>query len=245
MPSYVILTRLSPRAFSDPAQLVELADRVSSEIKRQCPAVRWKDSYATQGRFDVVDLVDSDDPLQAEKAAMIIRAYGHASTETLSATPWKQFIDGLRPAETGQSEGLFGDAVRNSQRWIDDVLKETGWDDPQRAYSTLRAVLHVLRDQLSLSEVADFGSNLPVLLRGMYFEGWRPVGRPEQLRHKDEFFMEVGARYRRNLPQELQAAVSAVFRVLDHYIPQGELDDVRSRLPADLRALWRSIAAVT
>lgn len=44
------------------------------------------------GRFDVVDIVDSDDPKQVEKAAMIIRAYGHSTTETLVATPWKEFL---------------------------------------------------------------------------------------------------------------------------------------------------------
>ena len=47
------------------------------------------------GRFDVVDIVESDDPMQIEKAAMIIRAYGHATTETLSATPWREFLAAL------------------------------------------------------------------------------------------------------------------------------------------------------
>jgi len=54
--------------------------------------VRWKDSYATLGRFDVVDVVEANDPKQIEKAAMIIRAYGHSTTETLVATPWKEFL---------------------------------------------------------------------------------------------------------------------------------------------------------
>lgn len=44
------------------------------------------------GRFDVVDIVESDDPEQIGKAAMIIRAYGHSTTETLVATPWKEFL---------------------------------------------------------------------------------------------------------------------------------------------------------
>jgi uncharacterized protein with GYD domain len=59
---------------------------------RQCPSITWKDSYATLGRFDVVDIVEAADPKEVEKAAMIIRAYGHASTETLPATPWKEFL---------------------------------------------------------------------------------------------------------------------------------------------------------
>jgi hypothetical protein len=35
------------------------------------------------------------DPKEVERAAMIISAYGHASTETLLATPWKEFLAAL------------------------------------------------------------------------------------------------------------------------------------------------------
>ncbi len=47
---------------------------------------------ATLGRFDAVDIVEADDAKQVEKAAMIIRAYGHSTTETLVATPRKEFL---------------------------------------------------------------------------------------------------------------------------------------------------------
>ena len=68
---------------------------MSETIQRQCPGVTWKDSYATLGRFDVVDFVEAATPEEVEKAAMIIRCYGHSSTETLVATPWKDFITTL------------------------------------------------------------------------------------------------------------------------------------------------------
>ena len=95
MTTYIILSRFSPEAFADPKDLLKLAAKVSEKIKTECPKVVWKESFATQGRFDVVDIVESDDPTQIEKAAMIIHAYGHAKTETLSATPWKAFLGGL------------------------------------------------------------------------------------------------------------------------------------------------------
>ncbi len=95
MATYIILSRLSPEAFSDPKDFKKIADTVSSKIKKQCPNVHWKQSYAVMGRFDVLDIVDSQDEEQVQRAAMIIRAYGHASTETLSATPWKKFVDSL------------------------------------------------------------------------------------------------------------------------------------------------------
>lgn len=95
MATYVILSRFSPEAFRDPKDFRKLADAVSTKIKSECPGVRWKDSYATLGRFDVVDIVEADDPKQIEKVAMIIRAYGHSTTETLTATPWKEFLGTL------------------------------------------------------------------------------------------------------------------------------------------------------
>jgi len=90
--TYIILSRFSPEAFDDPKKFRQLASEVSAKIKKQCPDITWKGSFATLGRFDVVDLVEAEDPKQIEKAAMIIRAYGHSMTETLVATPWKEFL---------------------------------------------------------------------------------------------------------------------------------------------------------
>ena len=93
MATYIILSRLSPEAFKDPEDFKKLAAYVSEKISGQCPGVTWKSSYVTMGRFDIVDIVEADDPQQVEKAAMIIRADGHATTETMPATPWKQFLE--------------------------------------------------------------------------------------------------------------------------------------------------------
>ena len=92
MATYVILSRFSPDAFADPRDLKQLAHTVSGKIKSECPGVVWKDSYAMMGHFDVIDIVEADDPEQVEKAAMMIRAYGHSTTETLVATQWKEFL---------------------------------------------------------------------------------------------------------------------------------------------------------
>ena len=95
MTTYVILSRFSPEAFADPRDFKQLARAVSGKIKSECPGIVWKDSFAIMGRFDVIDIIESDDPEEVEKAAMTIRAYGHSTTETLVATPWKDFLDAL------------------------------------------------------------------------------------------------------------------------------------------------------
>ena len=95
MATYIILSRFSPDAFKDPKEFKTLAEEVNRRIKEECPGVKWKDSYATLGRFDVIDIVETDDPKDVEKAAMIIHGYGHSTTETLQGTPWQEFLEAL------------------------------------------------------------------------------------------------------------------------------------------------------
>ena len=92
MATYIILSRVSPDAIGHPEDFKQLAAAVSEKIKTECPGVVWKESFATMGRFDSIDIVESDDPKQVEKAAMIIHAYGHSTTETLLATRWSEFL---------------------------------------------------------------------------------------------------------------------------------------------------------
>lgn len=95
MPTYIILSRLTPNAFTDPKDFRKVAKTVAEKIKKDCPKVHWRQSYATLGSVDVVDIVESSELDQVERAVLIIRGYGHATTETLLATPWEQFLDSL------------------------------------------------------------------------------------------------------------------------------------------------------
>lgn len=95
MGTYIIMSRISHEAFKDPKGFRQLAADVSARIKSDCPDVKWKHSFAAMGRFDVVDIVESEDPKSVKKAAMIIRALGHSTTETMVATPWDDFLEYL------------------------------------------------------------------------------------------------------------------------------------------------------
>ncbi len=92
MATYVILSKISPDAFQEPKEFRKIASDVASRIHKQCPGVTWKQSFATLGRFDVVDIVESRDPEQVARTALLIRGYGHATTETLPATEWKELV---------------------------------------------------------------------------------------------------------------------------------------------------------
>jgi len=95
MATYVILSKLTTESTNDLGEFRAIAEKVAQKIKAQCPNVRWVTSYALMGRFDVIDIVEADDPTDVEKAAMIIRYYGHAVTETMHATPWVDFLKKL------------------------------------------------------------------------------------------------------------------------------------------------------
>lgn len=64
MATYAMVSRLSPEAFRDPKDFKKLADDVSARIKKECPEIKWLHSFATLGRFDVVDIVESPDVRQ-------------------------------------------------------------------------------------------------------------------------------------------------------------------------------------
>ena len=104
MATYLILSTLAPDTMHDPDELRRLADAVSRNIKATCPSLRWSASYVLDGRFHAADIVEADSPAEVELAAEIIRRHGRATTETLRATPRKEFLANL-PADHAANQG--------------------------------------------------------------------------------------------------------------------------------------------
>jgi uncharacterized protein with GYD domain len=96
MEKYIILSHYTAETVRDPREFPKLAHQVSARLKSECPNVIWKDSYATMGYFDTVDIVEAPSPMDVEKAALVIRSFGHADTQTLPAIPWKDFLQTLQ-----------------------------------------------------------------------------------------------------------------------------------------------------
>ncbi|MFO8028359.1 MAG: GYD domain-containing protein [Cyclonatronaceae bacterium] len=95
MSTYIILSKISPDALKEPDDFRKMAETVKKKIRKNCPDVEWKDSYAVKGQFDVVDIVESDDPGQVDKASMIIRSHGRSDTQTMQASHWKDFLQSI------------------------------------------------------------------------------------------------------------------------------------------------------
>ncbi len=91
MPTYVMLTRLTPEAVKTPGHLKQLEQAVADHVRKDCPQVKWVANYAILGRYDYLDIFEAPDEMIAAKVVMIIRSYGHGQTETWTAMPWERF----------------------------------------------------------------------------------------------------------------------------------------------------------
>jgi uncharacterized protein (DUF2267 family) len=122
--------------------------------------------------------------------------------------------------------------------WINDLDQRLGWNNKPRAYRLLKAVLHALRDWLPINEAADLAAQLPTLLRGAYYEQWRPAATPVKKRSKADFIARVEESFKADPLTHPSQAVVAVLELLSQKITAGEIKDVRRALPQDLRNLW-------
>jgi uncharacterized protein (DUF2267 family) len=133
---------------------------------------------------------------------------------------------------------VFDKTVQTTNAWLKEIMEATGLDR-RRAYRALAAVLHALRDRLTVDEVAQLGAQLPIMVRGLYYDQWHhPAGKPDRLRHKEEFLAAVAAGLDDIGAIDPEDATRAVFAVLEHHIAPGEIEDVKAMLPTHLRDLW-------
>lgn len=136
----------------------------------------------------------------------------------------------------------FDRTLQKTHRWLGEIALEMQWQEQEQAYAALRAVLHALRDRLLPEEAVHLSAQLPMLIRGFYFEGWHPSGKPLKYRHKADFLDRV----QREAPgidaYELERVVTTVFQRLSAEMPSGELEQVRNQLPEEIRALWPQAA---
>src|SRR5207237_1301961 len=112
--------------------------------------------------------------------------------------------------------------------------------DRRKTYVVFRCVLHALRDHLSIKDAVYLGDQLPLLIRGAYYEHWDPSGKPVPLRSRDEFFACLSGSLARDGENGRGAEIvtRAVFRLLDRRATDGEIADLQAILPAAVTDLW-------
>lgn len=136
-------------------------------------------------------------------------------------------------------------ACQQAQEWVKELSSRPPFEVEEQAYSYLRAVLHALRDRLTVEEAVHLAAHLPTLIRGVYYEGWKPSRAPQKIRTVDEFCRHVEDGFGGVQPAggvDTLAGTEAVLGFLEQHVDAGEMEHVRSQLPKELRALFARAA---
>ena len=124
-----------------------------------------------------------------------------------------------------------------TNRVLREIEEAYGWPKERRnqSYAALRAVLHAVRDRLTVEETAQLGAQLPMLVRGIFYAEWDPSKVPMKQNRED--FMQ---RIREQFPYQIEGGIEqlerTVLQAMRRYITDGEWDDIKSAMPKDLAA---------
>lgn len=135
---------------------------------------------------------------------------------------------------------ILNKTIHKTLDWLYDIEDLCGWEDQRLTLAVLRAVLHELRDLLPNENVAHLSAQLPLLIRGLYFEGWNPTHNPSRERNKHDFLENIelklsDADY--DIP-DLEEVIQNVLSVISQKVDKGVIDKTKKVLPKDIRALF-------
>jgi uncharacterized protein (DUF2267 family) len=136
---------------------------------------------------------------------------------------------------------VFDETLHKTNTWLKEIAQALELDR-HGAYQILRAVLHGLRDRLTINEAAQLADQFPMLVRGIYYEAWRPAGKPEKIRSRDDFLAGIATQVATTQSIDIEKATRAVFRTLENHVSPGEIRDVMHILPEEIRALWSPLS---
>jgi uncharacterized protein (DUF2267 family) len=139
---------------------------------------------------------------------------------------------------TATTHDLFEATLHKTDMWLGHLMQLLTTDDRHVAYLALRATLHALRDRITVDEVAQLGAQFPILIRGVYYEGWDPTGTPLKIRHREQFLERITTGLALKDRKDPEEVARAVFTLLVQRISDGEIEDVKHLLPRDIRDLW-------
>jgi uncharacterized protein (DUF2267 family) len=131
---------------------------------------------------------------------------------------------------------VFDKTLQTTHVWLMSLRRD--WPRRSPRVAVLGAVLRATRDRLPMDLAAHFGSQLPLLVRGTYYDRLRPSELPSKLRSLDEFLNGIEAELAMNRPVNSRDATRAVFQILSRHVNRGQIEKVRQALPEDVRAIW-------
>jgi uncharacterized protein (DUF2267 family) len=132
---------------------------------------------------------------------------------------------------------VFDKTLQTTNIWLDEIMADHG-PDRRVAWHMLGTVLRALRDRLQIQLAAKLGAGLPLLVRGAYYEQYRPAEQPTKIRSSEEFLQHIAEEMKVTRPVNPEDAARSVFKVLARHIDLGQSAKVRDAMPKELQSLW-------
>lgn len=137
-----------------------------------------------------------------------------------------------------QGLSVIDHTVHTTHEWINELTDRLDWTHQSEALRLLRVVLRRLRDHMLSDELAQFSAQLPILIRGMMFEGWVPKNTPLKERKAADFFGAIEVEFGPHEDYRGKDDICTVFKLLNARISRGEIEDIRAGLSEDIRSYW-------
>lgn len=137
-----------------------------------------------------------------------------------------------------QSVGTIDKSVELANVWLGEISDELNHINKEDAWACLNAVLRTVRDRVPVDEAAHFAAQLPMVIRGSFYEGWNPSQAPHKWRHRDEYLSAVRDRLPGRENVDIEETVRAVLKVVGHHMTHEELEKLKSIHPQEVRDLW-------
>jgi uncharacterized protein (DUF2267 family) len=131
--------------------------------------------------------------------------------------------------------------VQKTNEWLSQLAAELGGEDREDAWRILKGYLQTLRDELTVDEAAQLAAQLPLVVRGAFYEGFDPSRQPARLRDRDEFLARLAERAQLPATAKAERVAAAATQVLRRHVTEGEWDDVLSQLPTEVREVLQHV----
>jgi uncharacterized protein (DUF2267 family) len=135
---------------------------------------------------------------------------------------------------------VFDKTLQTTHIWLDELMQEIG-PDRQVAWHVLGAVLRAIRDRVPVGLAVHLGSQLPIMVRGAYYDQWRAPGQTleDPPRSLDAFLAPIAGQLSNIRPVNVRDATRCVFDILSRHVNRGQVQKVRDAMPEQVRALWQ------
>lgn len=133
-------------------------------------------------------------------------------------------------------------SMQKTYEWIARIA-EMAHLEKRDAYKALRAVLQTVRDRLPVDDAVHFAAQLPLLLRGLYYEGWHPSKVPVKM-SREEFLAAIHEKIVAERFIDPARIVPCVLTVIAGHVTPGEIEKLKHSFPKDLQTLWPEVATL-